>query len=146
MTETNKHLGPWTPLKESEVRYLDPHDGRTWELDGSPRWIVSITPCCQGEARHFDWRLSDRGLDDKIIYGTEKTLEAAKAKADKTLREMGYSFRGRFITEELPKIHYCPLCDEWDCLCEHIDAENLSWWQRLVVWYRMSLLGKGKKV
>lgn len=86
-----KQTGPWVESNGGEVRYPDPLDGRTWSLDGTPRWLASVSPCCEGEALHFVWGLSDP--DEGAIErpgGSEKTMEEAKQKADEALRERGW--------------------------------------------------------
>jgi hypothetical protein len=43
------------------VRYPDPLDGRTWDLDGTPRWIAMVSTCCgpnpsePDRPYHYDW-------------------------------------------------------------------------------------------
>lgn len=87
-------LGPWQKRHEtdggnSEVRFADPHDGRTWSLDGSPRWIVVLDSCCSGEQRHYIWSLSDR-QDGAISNGSRKVLDDARADANAACAAAGW--------------------------------------------------------
>jgi len=74
------------------VRFFDPHDGRVWGLDGSPRWVVLICSCCAGEDQHFTWTVDppDRGTRPRLS-GSEKTLEQAQAKADEACLAIGWT-------------------------------------------------------
>lgn len=94
-----KKLGPWTTDPGGEVRFADPHDGRTWDLDGSPRWIAEVHSCCgaplkEPETLHFVWGLGDKDPghwpEGRRPGGSEKTREEAKAKADTALKERGW--------------------------------------------------------
>ena len=89
-----KAVAPWTPSEkfpENLVRFADPHDGRTWDLDGSPRWLAIVEPCCDGERRHWVWTLGDKDKTGKRPSGSEKTREAAQEEADQALRHQGWS-------------------------------------------------------
>jgi hypothetical protein len=87
-----RRLGPWTPLTNGLARFFDPHDGRTWSLDDTPRWVVLVEPCCKGDAccattrTHYVWMLSD---GDRA-FGDEATLDAAKTRADEACVAEGW--------------------------------------------------------
>lgn len=90
-----KKLGPWVKMGKgddpTEVRYPDPLDGRVWELDGSPRWVVQVDACCHGEKRHYTWVLVDRpeGRSTRV-GGNAKTREGARQAAEEALRGAGW--------------------------------------------------------
>jgi hypothetical protein len=99
MTETKK-LGPWTKPIASEytsggdglVRYPDPLDGRTWDLDGTPRWTALVSSCCNGV--HYDWSV-DRSeateIKRDVKYGTVRTsFKDAMKEADEYMQSLGW--------------------------------------------------------
>jgi hypothetical protein len=91
-----KKLGPWIIHERydtgdgdpPEIRFADPHDGRVWDLDQSPKWVVLLSGCCTGERRHYTWVLSDGVMRSRS--GSEKTREEAREKAHEALRRGGW--------------------------------------------------------
>lgn len=79
-------LGPWHVPEEyakdedpPEVRFKEPHDGRVWGLDGTPKWLAAIHPCCSGDKRHYTWMVT---VEPETVYGNAQTREAARAEVD----------------------------------------------------------------
>lgn len=81
-------LAPWVESR-SDVweRFADPHDGRTWSLDGSPRWLAQVCLCCRNSGHpHWVWTLSDKPYSG----GSEPTKELAFEAANEALKERGF--------------------------------------------------------
>lgn len=85
-------MTPWQPTEQGDYRrFFNPHDGRTWSNDGSPRWVALVSPCCEGEAEHWTWSVQPRDKSEgEYQHGSEKTLEEAQAKADEACRSFGW--------------------------------------------------------
>lgn len=102
-----KKLGPWIVPVPSEfidanttarVRYPNPLDGRTWDLDNTPRWIAMVASCCgpnefePNRPFHYDWSVDcSDGKKRDVKEDTIRTSFAdAQAAADAYMQSLGW--------------------------------------------------------
>jgi len=68
-----------------------------WDLDGTPRWIAMVSPCCggaSGRPEHYDWtvdRSSQPETKRDLKGNTVRTnFEDAMKEADAYMRSLGW--------------------------------------------------------
>jgi hypothetical protein len=85
-------VSAWETIESNtDVCYPDPPDGETWELNGLPKWVALVSPCCSGEDLHFVWHITPCYAYGKCLGGSAKTRDVALQQANEALVAAGWT-------------------------------------------------------